>query len=44
VDGDQLTLEDEMLDEPSDDGSWEAWWASLPEIPTDGDQCEPEAA
>jgi hypothetical protein len=38
VDGEQLTIEDELdLAGNDDDGSWEWWWARLPRTPPDRD-------
>lgn len=35
MDGEQLTLDDELDAARNEDESWEAWWASLPRIPGD---------
>ena len=38
----QLTLEDDLSDEPVDDGSWEFWWPRLPRTPGDPPPEAPE--
>ena len=47
MDGDraQLSLFDEpdAVEPDQDDGSWEAWWATLPKTPLDSDELEDAA-
>ena len=44
MDGDQLTLDDELTLAEGEDETWEAWWASLPRIPGEPppQSCVPE--
>ena len=44
MDGEQLTLDDELEFQADENQSWEEWWATLPPTPPDGDEPEREAA